>query len=146
VTNQKKIYIGSDHAGFELKSFIIGKLQENEFTVRDFGTHSEESVNYPNIAHSLSGTLYNNIGILICGSGNGMTMTANKWNRSRAALCWNEEVSRLARSHNDANILCLPARFISFREAWTIVKTFLETPFEGGRHEQRVNLISIFND
>jgi len=146
VTENKTIYIGSDHAGLELKTFIIEKLKENGFSIKDFGSHSDYPTDYPKFAHSLAGTLYHNMGILICGSGNGMAMTANKWDACRAALCWNEEISRLARSHNNANVLCLPARFISSREAWGIVETFLKTPFEGGRHENRVKLIPIFHD
>lgn len=137
--------IASDHAGFELKEKIKRKLNECNFEVYDFGTNSIESVNYPDFAHSLCKQINKqfDIAILICGSGNGMAMTANKYSNVRAALCWNQEIAKLARLHNDANILVLPARFIDFEEAWKCVEIFLNTAFEGGRHLERINRIPI---
>jgi ribose 5-phosphate isomerase B len=139
-----KILIGSDHAGFELKTKIIEHLSPKQYTIIDTGTNSDKSTDYPTYAHKVGGLLYpKTIGILICGSGNGMAMTANKWEYARAALCWNIETAKLARQHNDANILCLPARFISTTQALEMVDAFLTTEFEGGRHTQRVNSIKI---
>lgn len=139
------IAIGSDHAGFELKEKIINWLAQNDVTVADFGCESTESVDYPDYAHFVCASLVsedNDFGILICGSGNGICMSANKWIGIRAALCWNTEIAKLARAHNDANVICLPARFISAEEAIEILEAFLETEFEGGRHEKRVNKIN----
>lgn len=139
-----KILIGSDHAGFELKTKIIEHLSPKQYTIIDIGTNSDKSTDYPTYAHKVGGVTYpKTMGILICGSGNGMAMTANKWESARAALCWNLEIAKLARQHNDANILCLPARFISTTQALEMVDTFLTTEFEGGRHTQRVNSIKI---
>jgi ribose 5-phosphate isomerase B len=140
---KKRIVIGSDHAGFELKTKIIEYLSDKSYNIADVGTESEYSTDYPIYAHKLSGIIYSDTGILICGSGNGMAMAANKWDYNLAALCWNVETAKLARQHNNANILCLPARFISTAQAIEIVDTFLTTQFEGGRHIQRVNGISI---
>ena len=141
-----KISIGSDHAGFELKSAVITWLSENEVdTVIDFGTDSLESVDYPDIAHAVVGSLIDgevDLSILICGSANGMSMCANKWRGIRAALCWLPEIAKLAKLHNDANVLCLPARFITELDAIEIVKSFIETEFEGGRHQNRINKIN----
>ena len=136
--------IGSDHAGFELKEELKAILIKNGYSVNDHGTHSLESTDYPDYAHATAqGVLKNgNKGILICGSANGVAITANKHAGIRAALCWNKEVAGLARLHNDANILCLPARFISKLEAEEMVHLFLETAFEGGRHANRVNKIN----
>jgi len=136
--------IGSDHAGFELKEELKAILIKNGYSVNDYGTHSLESTDYPDYAHATAqGVLKNgNKGILICGSANGVAITANKHAGIRAALCWNKEVAGLARLHNDANILCLPARFISKLEAEEMVHLFLETAFEGGRHANRVNKIN----
>jgi ribose 5-phosphate isomerase B len=136
--------IGSDHAGFELKEELKAFLIQNGYRVNDHGTHSLESTDYPDYAHATAqGVLKNgNKGILICGSANGVAITANKHAGIRAALCWNKEVAGLARLHNDANILCLPARFISKLEAEEMVHLFLETAFEGGRHANRVNKIN----
>ncbi len=139
------ISIGSDHAGYEMKSAIINWLNENDIPVIDFGPNSSDSVDYPDYAHFVAGSIIDGesvIGILICGSGNGISMTANKWVDIRAALCWNSEVASLARKHNNANIVCLPARFISIDESIQILETFLDTEFEGGRHEKRVNKIN----
>lgn len=139
-----KIAIGGDHAGFLYKKDIKEYLVQKGFELKDFGTDSEESTDYPDYAHPLAEAVGNtefDLGILICGSGNGVAMTANKHPKVRAALCWNTELSSLARQHNNANVLCLPARFVSLEEAKAMVDTFLQTPFEGGRHERRVNKI-----
>ncbi|MVN19952.1 ribose 5-phosphate isomerase B [Mucilaginibacter arboris] len=139
-----KIALGADHAGFEYKEALRPFLND-EAEIKDFGTYSAGSVDYPDFAHPVasaveSGTF--NLGILICGSGNGIAITANKHQGIRAAICWNTELASLARKHNNANILCLPARFISIKEAQEITETFLNTEFEGGRHANRVNKIS----
>ncbi|MFN7312403.1 MAG: ribose 5-phosphate isomerase B [Bacteroidota bacterium] len=140
-----KIAIGGDHAGFEYKSKLITLLQENGHEVTDAGPFSDASVDYPDFAHPLAVSVEkgeNDLGILICGSGNGVAITANKHQGIRAALCWTEELGALAKQHNNANVLCLPARFISFELATQIVLTFINTPFEGGRHLNRVNKIA----
>jgi ribose 5-phosphate isomerase B len=139
-----KIAIGSDHAGFELKSQLITYLEEKNYEVKDFGTISAESVDYPDYAHPLAIAVENGtyrFGITLCGSGNGINMTVNKHQGIRSALCWNNEIASLARRHNDANICALPARFISVDEAKQMVDIFLTTEFEGGRHEQRIRKI-----
>ncbi|MGC4043423.1 MAG: ribose 5-phosphate isomerase B [Armatimonas sp.] len=136
-----RLAIASDHAGVALKKRLLAELEELGHTTRDLGPDNETSVDYPDFAHPLCQLVETgdaDLGILICGSGTGMTITANKHAKIRAANCWNPEIARLARAHNDANVLCLPARFISTEEAIAILKTFLSTPFEGGRHEQRV--------
>ena len=138
-----KIAIGADHAGFELKETLRSSL--TEYQLKDFGTYSAESVDYPDFAHPVAFAVENgefDLGILICGSGNGIAITANKHQGIRAAICWNTELASLARKHNNANILCLPARFISIKEAQEITQIFLTTEFEGGRHANRVNKIS----
>jgi ribose 5-phosphate isomerase B len=137
------IAIGSDHAGFLLKSFLVKELT-GIYNVKDFGCFSEESVDYPDFAHLVSKSIINQevtFGILICGSGNGINMTANKCAKIRSALCWKKEIAELARLHNDANIIALPARFIDNEEALSSVKVFLSTGFEGGRHLRRVEKI-----
>ncbi len=143
---KKKIAIVSDHAGFYLKGRILDYLKKKNYEVRDFGSYSFDSVDYPDFAHkmaeSISAGEYDT-GISICGTGNGINITANKHQGIRSALCWNEEISRLARAHNDANICALPGRFISESEAYLIVKTFLETGFEGGRHKRRIDKIPL---
>lgn len=141
----KTIGIASDHAGFELKEILKNYLLGENYEVIDFGTHSTESMDYPDVAHPLAlaverGDVYP--GIAICGSGNGISITVNKHAGVRAALCWTPELSKLAREHNDANILSLPARFITADVALEIVCIFLNTPFEGGRHQNRVDKIS----
>jgi ribose 5-phosphate isomerase B len=139
-----KIPIASDHAGFELKQFIISNL--TDFLWEDEGCCNLSSVDYPDFAHPVAAYISEHPaekGVLICGSGNGMQMAANKHPNVRAALCWNSEIARLARSHNDANILVLPARFISQIEAIEIINVFFETPFEGGRHAKRVEKIDL---
>ncbi|MVZ66661.1 ribose 5-phosphate isomerase B [Sphingobacterium sp. DK4209] len=141
----KKIAIGGDHAGFEYKAEIIEFLKELGYTVQDFGTYSTDSVDYPDFAHPVASSVEdksNDMGILICGSANGVAITANKHQGIRAAICWLEEISALARQHNNANVVCIPARFIDLDLAKRIVKTFLTTDFEGGRHENRVNKIA----
>ncbi len=138
----KHIAIGSDHAGFDYKEVI--KKHLSNYLVKDFGTHSTDSVDYPDFAHPVASAVESGefqLGILICGSANGVAITANKHAGIRAAICWKAEIASLARQHNDANILCIPARFISQEEATEIVETFLNTKFEGGRHQNRVNKI-----
>ena len=140
-----KIAIGGDHAGFDQKTELIKKLQGGGYEVDDLGTYSEDSVDYPDFAHPVAEAVVNNddiLGILICGSGNGVAMTANKHPEIRAALCWQEELASLARQHNNANILCLPGRFVSAELAWQITRAFLTATFEGGRHTRRVGKIS----
>ncbi len=136
--------IASDHAGFEMKEELRKFLVEKGYEVKDFGTYSSESMDYPDVAHPLAESIEKgevSQGIALCGSGNGISMTLNKHQGIRAALCWNEELAALARQHNDANVLSLPARFISVDLAKRIVERFLESSFEGGRHLRRVNKI-----
>ena len=138
------VAIGSDHAGFEYKEIIIKFLINCGHQIIDFGTFSKESVDYPDFAHPTAlavETLKAEFGIVICGSGNGVCITANKHKDIRAALCWTVELAALSRLHNNANVLCIPARFISKRMSKNIVKMFIETSFEGGRHATRVNKI-----
>jgi len=137
------IAIGADHAGYEYKQILISFLKD--FNVKDFGTYSTESVDYPDFAHPVASAVENkeyDFGILICGSANGVAITANKHQGIRAAICWSEELAKLARLHNDANILCIPSRFVSVDLAKSMTQSFLDTPFEGGRHAARVNKIS----
>ncbi|MCH5221280.1 MAG: ribose 5-phosphate isomerase B [Muribaculaceae bacterium] len=149
MTSQEKnrpIGMCSDHAGFELKSIIEGYLESRGVEYVDFGTNSDESCDYPDYAHPCAVAVENGEcypGIAICGSGNGIGMTLNKHQGVRAALCWQPELARLARAHNDANILVLPARFIAAELAIEIVDVFLSTPFDGGRHQRRVEKISL---
>lgn len=140
-----KIAIGGDHAGFQYKERIIKHLEAAGHEVRDFGPKTDDSVDYPDHVHPLSTSIASedfDLGILICGSGNGVAMTANKHENVRAALCWNTELAALARQHNNANVICLPARFIAYEYAESLVDTFVHTAFEGGRHERRVNKIN----
>ncbi|MEK6615918.1 MAG: ribose 5-phosphate isomerase B [Bacteroidota bacterium] len=140
-----KLAIGSDHAGFSLKEKLKKYLQDKGIEVKDFGPNSEQSVDYPDYAHPVASAVEKkevDFGLLMCGSGNGINMTANKHQDIRAALCWNSAIAKLARQHNDANILTLPARFIEEAEAKRCVDVFLSTPFEGGRHERRMKKIS----
>ena len=137
-----KIAIGCDHAGYEYKEMLKKALTKKGHEVMDKGTHSEDSVDYPDFVHPVAELVETDAvtyGILICGSGNGVAMTANKHQKVRAALCWNTALSSLSRQHNNANILCIPARFISKRMASMMVNTFVETAFEGGRHDRRVS-------
>lgn len=140
----KPIGLAGDHAGLLAKNYIISKLEEKAIPYIDFGPFSDESTDYPDYAHQLakaveSGDCYP--GIAICGSGNGVNMTVNKYQHIRAALCWNKEIAQLARAHNNANILSLPGRFLVEEEIYEILVTFLNTPFEGGRHLRRVDKI-----
>jgi ribose 5-phosphate isomerase B len=142
----KKIAIAADHAGFFLKEKIIRFLIDEKYEIKDFGTFSAENVDYPDFAHPLALAVASgdfDIGISICATGNGISMTVNKHQGIRGALCWNEEISRLARAHNDANICSLPGRFISESEALLIVKTFLNTGFDGERHKRRIDKIPL---
>ncbi len=142
----KKIAFACDHAGFNMKQFLIKELTNAGYETKDFGTFSDESVDYPDFAHPMASAVEKgefDLGISLCGSGNGINMTANKHQGIRSALCWNVEISELARLHNDANICSLPARFISEKEASEIVNTFLNTKFEGGRHIRRIEKIPI---
>lgn len=142
----KVIPIGSDHAGFQLKEKIKALLTDLGYEVKDYGTYSEESCDYPEFAHGVCNHLKdksNHLGVLICGSGNGISMAANKHQHIRAALSWTPEIAELARLHNNANIVSLPARFISDETAKEIVRVFFETEFEGGRHQRRVDQIPV---
>ncbi|RYD75427.1 MAG: ribose 5-phosphate isomerase B [Sphingobacteriales bacterium] len=144
MTNTKiKIAIGSDHAGFDQKELLKNFLADYE--VEDFGTHTADSVDYPDFAHPVASAVENgafDFGILLCGSANGVAITANKHQGIRAGLCWENEVASLVRKHNNANVLCIPARFVSDALATEITTTFLTTEFEGGRHQNRVDKIS----
>ena len=140
-----KIAIGGDHAGFEYKTELIKYLSANGFEVKDFGPYSNESCDYPDFAHPLAVEVEKGnytFGILICGSANGVAMVANKHQGIRAAIAWKKELAELARQHNDANVICLPARFISLDEAKEFALIFLNTGFEGGRHQRRVDKIA----
>ncbi len=139
------IPIGSDHAGYTMKETLMVYLRSLGHEVKDYGCFSQDSIDYPDFAHPVAKHISahpQSLGILLCGSGNGISMTANKHAAIRCALCWDEEIAQLARQHNDANIVALPARFISDEKAKVIVKIFLETNFEGGRHANRVAKIS----
>ncbi|MAN58291.1 MAG: ribose 5-phosphate isomerase B [Flavobacteriaceae bacterium] len=140
-----RIAIGNDHAGTDYKNVIVAYLEKNGHAVTNFGTDTDGSVDYPDFVHPVAtsvGTNTADLGIIICGSGNGANMTANKHQNVRSALCWTKEITALAREHNDANVLSLPARYISLPQALEMVKTFLETKFEGGRHQRRVEKIA----
>lgn len=143
---KKKIALTSDHAGFPLKEKVLAYLIKEKYEVKDFGCSSEEAVDYPDFGHPLANAVSAGefeCGISICGTGNGINMVVNKHPGIRSALCWNEEICRLSRAHNDANILALPGWFISESEALLIIRTFLTTSFEGGRHARRVGKISL---
>jgi len=140
-----KIAIGSDHAGFELKEVLISYLKTKNIDVVDKGCYSLDRADYPDAAHAVALAVINKevtFGILMCGSGNGINMTANKHSGIRSALCWNSEIAALARQHNDANILTLPARYINFEDAVKCLDAFLNEQFEGGRHADRINKIN----
>ncbi len=144
--NEMTIAMASDHAGYELKEAVKRKLEAAGATVKDFGTHSSESCDYPDYAHPMALSVEggeSDFGVAICGSGNGISMTANKHQGIRCALCWDVELARLARQHNNANVLSMPARFISTEKAMEIVDAFFATDFEGGRHVRRVGKIVI---
>ena len=139
-----KLAIGNDHAGADLKKKIVDLLEEQKIEVINYGTDQNESVDYPDFAHPVGISIQENkadLAIVICGSGNGVNMVVNKYPKVRSALCWNTELAALARSHNNANILAIPARFVSEEVAIKMVDTFLTTPFEGGRHQNRVEKI-----
>src|SRR5687768_4617757 len=143
--NKGKIAIGADHAGYQFKSSIIKLLDQQGYDVFDAGTDSEASTDYPDHIHPVADAVEGGdakLGIILCGSGNGAAMTANKHQGIRAALCWNTELAALARQHNDANILAIPSRFVDESLALEMVDVFLSTPFEGGRHQRRVDKIS----
>lgn len=139
-----KIAIGNDHAGTEYKLAIVGLLKSKGIEVVNYGTDGTDSVDYPDFVHPVASDVATgnvDMGIVVCGSGNGANMTTNKHQEIRSALCWNKEIVSLARGHNDANILSLPARFIALPQALEMVETFLNTPFDGGRHERRIEKI-----
>lgn len=144
----EKVIIASDHAGFRLKEKLVRWLIKNRYEIRDLGCFSEDSVDYPDYAHPLADAVEKgeyDYGITICGSGNGISMASNKHQKIRSAVCWNEEISRLARAHNDANICALPGRFLTETEAIAIIKIFLNTTFEAGRHKRRIEKIPVKN-
>lgn len=146
MSNKKIVGLACDHAGYEMKEFVKSMLVTLGYECKDFGTYSTESVDYPDFAHPLAlavegGDCYP--GIAICGSGNGINMTLNKHQGIRSALCWTDELASLARAHNDANVLVMPGRFIPMEMAEKIVNAFLSTPFEGGRHNRRVEKIPV---
>lgn len=140
------IAIGSDHAGFDLKEKLISYLKSKHLNIVDKGCFSEERADYPDYGHAVAGSVISNevsFGILMCGSGNGINMSANKHKGIRAALCWNSEIAQLARLHNDANILVLPARYINEEEAIKCIDVFISEKFEGGRHQSRIDKIDL---
>lgn len=139
------VALGADHAGYEYKEMLKALLLEQGWQVADKGTHSLDSVDYPDFAHPVASDVASGkaaFGILVCGSGEGVCITANKHAGIRAALCWNNEVAQLSRQHNNANVICIPARFTDEAQAKEMVRLFMNTAFEGGRHENRVNKIS----
>lgn len=145
MTKKIKIALGGDHAGYAYKKIIIELLKEQGIESKDFGPFTTDSVDYPDFVHPVAKSILNkenDLGILICGSANGVAITANKHKNIRAAICWNEELAGLARQHNDANILCIPARFVTEEEAKKIVAKFISSEFEGGRHQNRVDKIN----
>jgi len=143
--NRPTIAIGSDHAGFECKELLVQYLADNGYEFKDFGTFSSDSFDYPDVAHPVARAVESGEferGILVCGSANGVAITANKHAQIRAAICWLDDIAQLSRQHNDANIICIPARFVSSQLASSMVELFMNTPFEGGRHATRVGKIS----
>lgn len=144
--NTAIIPIACDHGGFEMKEFLVKRLKDLGFRIEDLGSYSTESVDYPDFIHPLAKAVNDGVyplGIIICGSGNGAQMVANKYPKVRAALCWTVEIAKLARQHNNANILALPGRFVDLPTAATMAEVFLSTPFDGGRHTTRVDKIEI---
>jgi ribose 5-phosphate isomerase B len=140
------ISIGNDHAGTKYKQAIVAHLEAKGYTVNNYGTNANDSVDYPDYVHPVANDVVNNkvdFGILICGSANGVAMTANKHQKVRAGICWTKEITELTRQHNNANICCIPARFTALQQAIQIVDMFLETEFEGGRHQNRVDKIPV---
>jgi len=143
--SSKPIAIGSDHAGFEYKEALVKWLTDKGFKVKDLGTYSPDSVDYPDFAHPTATSVEKgeaSFGILLCGSANGVAITANKHQHIRAGICWENDVAGLVRRHNDANIICIPARFVALALAEQMIDIFMTTPFEGGRHATRVNKIA----
>jgi len=141
---RKPIAIGSDHAGFDLKEDLISFLEGKGLIYKDFGTHSKDSVDYPDFAHPVAQAVESDeaaFGILLCGSANGVAITANKHQNIRAAICWGDEIASLVRQHNNANIICIPARFVREGDAEKMISTFITTDFEAGRHANRVSKI-----
>ena len=141
----KPVAIGSDHAGYDLKEELISFLEAKDLAYHDYGTHSKDSVDYPDFAHPVSNAVEKGeaaFGILLCGSANGVAITANKHKDIRAAICWGEEIVKLAREHNNANVICIPARFVREAEAEKMLQLFINTPFEGGRHQKRVEQLN----
>jgi ribose 5-phosphate isomerase B len=141
-----KVALGSDHAGFDFKMKTLASLQENKIIVRDYGTFSAESADYPDFAHAVAQAVEMegyDAGILFCGSANGVAITANKHRGIRAAICWTPEIASLARKHNNANVICIPSRFVSEETSQEMINTFLATSFEGGRHARRVEKIAL---
>ncbi len=141
-----RIVLAGDHAGYSYKNQVLNFLIEKGFYVDDLGCYSDESCDYPDFVHPSAKKVNDGVydmGVLFCGSANGVAITANKHEKVRAAICWNKEVAELARLHNDANMVCIPCRFVSIEEAITIIETFFDTEFEGGRHERRVQKIPI---
>ncbi|PDH43324.1 MAG: ribose 5-phosphate isomerase B [Flavobacteriales bacterium MED-G22] len=139
-----KISIGNDHAGYIRKNVLVEYLNKEDHNIKNYGTDTVTSVDYPDFVHPVAKDIIEGnaeFGILLCGSGNGVAITANKYKEVRAALCWNKELANLARAHNNANILCIPSRFITEENLLDIVESFLKTPFEGGRHQRRVDKI-----
>lgn len=140
-----KIHLGSDHAGFVMKEQLKEFLQNFGFEMEDHGTHSMDSTDYPDYAHAVASAVEadtDTLGVLLCGSANGVCMTANKHQGIRAALCWTPEIAHLARSHNNANVICIPARYVTEEVACEMLREFMKTAFEGGRHEKRVDKIA----
>jgi ribose 5-phosphate isomerase B len=140
-----KIAIGADHAGFEYKELLKKHLENSGHEIKDFGTNGTQSVDYPDFAHPVASAVEKNefeLGVLLCGSANGVAITANKHQGIRAAICWGEELAQLSRAHNNANVICIPARFVREGDAEKMVAHFMTTAFEGGRHATRVNKIS----
>jgi ribose 5-phosphate isomerase B len=141
----KPVAIGSDHAGFEYKEDLISFLEAKGLSYHDFGTHSTESVDYPDFAHPVADAVEKgeaSFGILVCGSANGVAITANKHQGIRAAICWGEEIAKVSREHNNANVICIPARFVREGDVEKMVQIFMYTEFEGGRHQRRVEKIA----
>ena len=142
---KKPIAIGSDHAGFDIKEDLLSFMDGKGLVYKDFGTHSRDSVDYPDFAHPVATAVESGdyaFGVLLCGTSNGVAITANKHQGIRAAICWGEEIAKLVRQHNDANILCIPARFVRDGDAEKMLDIFMNTAFEGGRHQDRVNKIA----
>jgi ribose 5-phosphate isomerase B len=149
LNTENYIAIGADHAAFDYKTAVVHWLNEKGYKLSDFGLYEDKSVDYPDHAHPVANAVVNGecgFGILFCGSGNGVAITANKHQHIRAALCWQNDIAELARKHNNANVICIPARFVSLDIAKQMIETFIATAFEGGRHQNRVNKIDVKED